>query len=187
MVHHDDFLEFTRKIVRSPTALGELVCAHRTLGRTIVATVGSWDLLHIGHVRYLIAAKRQGDILVVGVDTDRVIKLTKGTLRPVAPDAERIEMLSYQACVDYVTPLDDADESGRWQYGMLNVVQPDVFVAAESSGYTDEQLKEIERLCGKLVVFPRQAESTSTSILIQKTVKAHLQALIETMSKDPHS
>ena len=130
-------------------------------------------MLHIGHVRYLNMAKEYGDVLVVGVDSDRGIKAYKGPMRPVVPEVERAEMLSYQGCVDFVTAIDDINEKGEWQYELAKAIKPDVFVAVVDS-YPQEQLAEIQKHCKELVVLPRQAENTSTSRLIQGTIKKHL-------------
>src|SRR5437016_3797836 len=107
------------KIVGEYEKLARAVEGLRAINCKIVLTIGSWDLLHIGHVRYLLKAESYGDILLVGVDTDRAIKFYKGDLRPIVPQEERCEMLSYQSCVDLVTLLDDVDEKGMWQYDLL--------------------------------------------------------------------
>jgi len=101
----------TQKIVDDYDALAKAIDGLRAVNYRVVVTIGSWDLLHIGHVRYLLRAKEYGDVLVVGVDTDRGIKLYKGELRPVIPESERCEMLSYQSPVDFVTLIDDLDET----------------------------------------------------------------------------
>ena len=102
----------TQKIVHDYDTLSKAIEGLRAVDYKIVLTIGSWDLLHIGHVRYLLRAKEHGDVLVVGTDSDRGIKLYKGDLRPVIPEGERCEMLSYQTCVDFVTLIDDIDDSG---------------------------------------------------------------------------
>jgi D-beta-D-heptose 7-phosphate kinase/D-beta-D-heptose 1-phosphate adenosyltransferase len=163
----------TKKIVKDYESLNRAVRGLQAIQHKVVLTIGSWDLLHIGHVRYLLKAKSCGDFLVVGVDTDRAIKSYKGELRPVVPEDERCEMLSYQSCVDLITIIDDVDEKGNWQYSLIRLIQPDVFVAVEGS-YPEEQLAEIKQHAKELIVFPRQAENTSTSRLIQNTVKKHL-------------
>jgi D-beta-D-heptose 7-phosphate kinase/D-beta-D-heptose 1-phosphate adenosyltransferase len=163
----------TQKIVPDYETLVKATDGLRAVNYRIVLTIGSWDLLHIGHVRYLMKAKEYGDILVVGVDTDRGIKLYKGELRPVVPQDERSEMLSYQSCVDFVTLIDDIDERGAWQYELLRRIHPDVFVAVEDS-YPEQQLQEIRPHCGELVILPRQAENTSTTRMIQGTIKKQL-------------
>ncbi len=162
-----------QKVVKSIKDLKAKLAAHKTLGHRIVCTIGSWDMLHIGHLRYLNAAKQNGDILVVGVDSDRGIKSYKGPLRPIIPENERMEMLSYQDCVDYVTLTDDIDNKGRWQYEILKALPIDVFVAVAGNSYTPEQKKTIKKYC-KLEVLPRQAQKTSSTDIIQNVLKNHL-------------
>lgn len=170
------------KIIGDYTALAEAARGLKAIGHRIVMTIGSWDLLHIGHVRYLNNAKSKGDVLIVGVDTDRAIKLYKGPLRPVVPYEERCEMLSYQTCVDLVTPVDDVDDAGKWQYGLIKAVHPDVFVAVEDS-YPEAQLAEMRLHSGEVVVLPRQAQNTSTTNLVQGAVKKHLDQMYSLLEK----
>ncbi len=174
---------FTQKIVLDYDKLARAVLGLQAIERRVVLTIGSWDLLHIGHVRYLTKAKESGDFLIVGVDSDRAIKVYKKTdLRPIVPEAERCEMLSYQSCVDLVTLLDDVNELGIWQYLLLNKIRPDVFVATEDS-YPEDQLTELQKRCGEVLVLPRQAENTSTTKLIQHAVKKHLDQFYELIEK----
>lgn len=163
--------------------LKKLIDAHRTLGHKIVCTVGSWDMLHIGHLRYLNKAKEQGDVLVVGADSDRGIKLyKKNDLRPVIPQEERMEMLSYQDCVDYVTLINDIDDNGNWQYELIKTIKPDIFITTIDS-YPEEQIKDIRIYASEVVIFPRQAEKTSTTQIIERMIKKHLEALISNITK----
>ena len=85
-------------------ALGERL---RAAGRRVVFTNGHFDLLHVGHLRCLQAARSLGDTLVVGVNDDRSTRRRKGPMRPLVPEAERAELLSGLACVDYVTIFGD--------------------------------------------------------------------------------
>ena len=174
--------EAKNKVVLDYEKLANAANALRTLGNKIVLTIGSWDLLHIGHVRYLMKAKSHGDILIVGVDSDRGIKSYKGDLRPIVPENERCEMLSYQTIVDLVTVIDDIDENGKWQYELIKAIRPEVFVAVEDS-YPPEQLADIGRYVGEVVVLPRQAEETSTSKMIENTVKKHLDQMYQMIGK----
>ncbi len=168
-----------QKIFPNHGDLKERIDAHRTLGHKVVCTIGSWDMLHIGHLRYLNAAKERGDILVVGVDSDRSIKFYKGPLRPIIPEAERMEMLSYQDCIDYVTLVDDVDDKGNWQYDLIKNLSIDVFIAVEGNSYSEEQKKKIKEYCGKLHIIPRQAESTSSTDIVQNVLKIHLLDIVE--------
>ena len=175
-----------KSIIADYAELKKIVDAHRTLGHKIVCTVGSWDMLHIGHLRYLIKAKEHGDVLVVGVDSDRGIKLYKNPLRPVIPQEERMEMLKYQDCVDYVTLVDDIDEKGKWQYELAKVINPDVFITVEGS-YPEEQIQALKNYSKEVVMLPRQAESTSTTNIIEKTMKNHLEAVIKFLNNGKSS
>ncbi len=99
------------------------VAAKRGAGQRIVFTNGVFDLLHPGHVRYLTAARAQGDVLIVGVNTDRSVRSNKGPSRPVTPEAERAEILGALAVVDAVV-LFDEDTPAE----VVRRIQPDVLV-----------------------------------------------------------
>jgi D-beta-D-heptose 7-phosphate kinase/D-beta-D-heptose 1-phosphate adenosyltransferase len=131
-------------------------------------------MLHIGHLRYLNNAKSYGDVLIVGVDSDRGIKSYKGPHRPIIPEKERAEMLSYQDCIDYVTLVDDIDKKGNWQYGIIKDLPIDIFVAVEGNSYTEEQKKMIAKYCKKLSVIPKKALNTSSTDIVQNVIKIHL-------------
>ena len=140
---------FTKKIIRDYRILKKIVDGLQAADYRIVVTIGSWDMLHVGHLRYLIKAKTYGDILIVGTDSDTAIAKYKGPHRPLIPENERIELLSYQECVDYITLVDDVTSKGRWQYGLLRTLRPDIFVAVEDS-YPPQQRKVIKRFSLKI-------------------------------------
>jgi D-beta-D-heptose 7-phosphate kinase/D-beta-D-heptose 1-phosphate adenosyltransferase len=81
----------------------------RKAGKIVVFTNGCFDLLHVGHVRYLTAARKEGDLLVVGLNSDASIKLIKGSQRPIVEQAQRSEILASLQVVDYVTFFDEPD------------------------------------------------------------------------------
>jgi D-glycero-beta-D-manno-heptose 1-phosphate adenylyltransferase len=166
------------KIISDYGKLAKAADGLRAVGCTIVVTIGSFDVLHIGHDRYLLKAKSQGDVLIVGVDSDRATRQLKGKRRPLVPEGERCEMLSFQTFVDFVCVIDDVDRKGRWHFGLLKAVRPDVFVAEETS-YSKAQLRDIRRFCKRIVVLPRQAKKTSTSHLVQNVLKEHVGELTE--------
>lgn len=171
------------RIITDYQELKKLTDAHKILGHKIVCTVGSWDILHIGHLRYLIKAKELGDILVVGTDSDRGIKLyKKNQLRPIIPQEERMEMLKYQECVDYVTLVDDIDDQGKWQYELIKIIRPDFFVATPEA-YPEDQIKDIKQHANEVIILPRQAQYTSTTGIIEKTVKKHIEVLLNEVIK----
>lgn len=168
------------KITLDYKELAKMIKAHNILGQKVICTIGSWDMLHIGHVRYLHKAKKLGDILVVGVDSDRAIKTYKNNpLRPVIPQDERMEMLGYQNFVDYVTLINDVDKKGWWGMGLIKVIKPDIFVASSGESYPIEQQKEIAKFCGRLRVLQRQAKSTSTTEIIERTFKKRLEHILK--------
>ena len=169
-------LDKKKKVVVDPGALVKITEGLKAQGCSIVVTIGSWDMLHVGHVRYLMKAKEQGDILIVGTDSDRAIKLYKDPSRPMVCEAERLEMLSYLECVDFTILVDDVSEEGKWQYDLIKMIRADVFVTVEGS-YPDEQIEDIKKYCAEVKTLPRQAE-TSTSNIIHKVMKEFLGPLI---------
>ena len=90
-------------IVLDRAALARRLDAERAAGKTIVLANGCFDLLHVGHVRYLEAARKEGDVLVVAINTDESVRRNKGEGRPLVPQDERAEVLAALRCVDYVT------------------------------------------------------------------------------------
>ena len=178
---NNDRKNLKKKIVKDYSILNKVIDAQRTLGHKIVVTIGSWDLLHIGHTRYLLEASKYGDILVVGVDSDSAIKLYKGQYRPIVPETERMEMLTYLGFVDYITIVDDLDAQGQWQYELIKLLRPNMFIAVEDS-YPEEQLEHIREFCSEVKVLPRQAESTSSSDIVQGMLKGELFPIINEIS-----
>lgn len=173
----EEFRNNEKKIVLDYAKLGKLANALRDLDKKLILTIGSWDMLHIGHLRYLMKAKLLGDVLIVGVDSDKAVKRYKGPFRPIIPENERMEMLSYQNCVDYITRIDDVTLTGKWKYALLKTLRPHTFVAVEDS-YPKKQLENIQKHCEKLIVLPRQAKNTSTTNIIQNSVKRRLKELL---------
>jgi len=110
--------------IKTRTELAGLLATRRKQGERIVFTNGCFDLMHIGHTRYLRAARALGDLLVVGVNSDTSTRsLNKGPGRPIVPEAQRAEVLAALACVDYVVLFDEPDPAR-----LLAELQPDVLV-----------------------------------------------------------
>jgi rfaE bifunctional protein nucleotidyltransferase chain/domain len=104
--------------------LFSVLSGERAKGKRIVFTNGCFDLMHIGHTRYLQAAKALGDILVVGVNSDVSVRtLDKAPDRPIVPEAQRAEVLAALGCVDFVVIFDESDPRQ-----LIAAVQPDVLV-----------------------------------------------------------
>lgn len=115
----------------SVDAIAELGRRLRADGRRIVFTNGHFDLLHVGHLRYLQAARALGDLLVVGVNDDATVTQRKGPARPIIPAVERAELLAGLACVDYVTIFHDLAAGPT-----IDALRPDVYV--KGGDYTVE-------------------------------------------------
>ncbi len=131
-------------------------------GKRIVFTNGCFDLLHIGHIRYLEEARALGDFLVVGVNSDSSVRKLKGPQRPVLPEEERAEILSGLGCVDYITLFDEIDP-----LKLITSLHPHILV--KGGDWTKEQTvgKEVvERSGGEVVIIPF-VKGASTSNLIE--------------------
>ena len=110
----------------------------RSAGKKIVATNGCFDLLHVGHVRYLQAARSFGDLLIIGLNGDRSVHELKGAGRPITIESDRAEILAALACVDLVTIFPEIRATK-----FLAAVHPAVYV--KGGDYTSETLDQEER------------------------------------------
>jgi D-beta-D-heptose 7-phosphate kinase/D-beta-D-heptose 1-phosphate adenosyltransferase len=113
----------TTSKVKTVSELAQLATAARRDGRRVVFTNGCFDLLHIGHTRYLQEARGLGDLLIVAINSDASVSALKGPERPLVPEQERAEVLAALACVDYVTIFDAPDPGS-----VIAAIQPDVLV-----------------------------------------------------------
>jgi len=137
-------------------------------GKRIVFTNGCFDLLHVGHIRYLEKAKTLGDILVVGVNSDRSVKELKGPLRPLLPQEERMEILSGLGCVDYVTLFDEPTP-----LELITALKPHVLVkGGDWSKETIVGRDVVEGAGGEVVVIPF-VEGSSTTHLIETILERY--------------
>ena len=136
-----------RKIYPS-SQLAEILQDARTKGQIVVTTNGCFDVLHLGHLRYLQAARELGDLLVVGVNSDTSVRVLKGADRPLVPEDERAEMLGALECVDYVTIFSEPDP-----IALLSQLKPNVHV--KGGDYKIDQIIErnvVEANGGKVIV-----------------------------------
>ncbi len=151
--------------------MGEFVASWEELARklnlrreweeTIVSTNGVFDVLHVGHLRYLQAARALGDLLVVGVNSDACTRHLKGPARPFVPERERAEMLAGLACVDYVTLFDEPTPEQ-----LLEVVRPALHV--KGGDYHVEQMPEtavVRRHGGEVVTVAFVPEHSTTGLV----------------------
>lgn len=135
----------------------------RSSGKRLVFTNGVFDLLHVGHVRYLAQARALGDALLVAINSDRTVRELKGPARPVFDQAERAEILAALRVVDYVVVFDDVSPRS-----LIAELLPDVLV--KGGDYGLDQIhgrEEVEAAGGKVISLPF-VEGASTTTLIQK-------------------
>lgn len=132
-------------------------------GKTVVTTNGCFDILHVGHVRYLEKTKTFGDFLIVLLNSDKSVKSIKGPSRPINNELDRAEILSALRCVDYVVLFDE--DSPRI---LLDEMKPDVYT--KGADYTMETLPEadIMKKNGIKVEFIEFVEGKSTTKTIEK-------------------
>lgn len=147
--------------VMTRTDVATLADRLRRDGRRVVFTNGVFDLLHPGHVRYLRAARDEGDALIVGVNSDRSVRSIKGPTRPVTPEHERAEILAALACVDGVVIFDEDTPAD-----IIRVVQPDVLV--KGADWAADRIigrDTVEARGGRVVRVAIEAGHSTTSLL----------------------
>lgn len=135
----------------------------RQSGKVVVFTNGCFDLIHVGHVRYLQEARKQGDCLVVAVNSDSSVEEIKGPGRPIIPDSQRAEVVAALSCVDWVTIFDEPDP-----LVLIKLLKPDVLV--KGSDWPEEKIvgaPEVKGAGGKVLRIPLEPAS-STSAVIEK-------------------
>ena len=151
---------FNHRYFSDHKKLKKVVDHCRGLGLKVVLTQGTYDMVHIGHARYFEEAKKHGDLLIVGVDSDEKVRASKGPERPVVPQEERLEMVAHLRPVDIVVlkPL------SKVKWSLTKAIQPDVLVATKET-YSPKEIKELRKYCGKVMVLePRATTSTSAKI-----------------------
>jgi len=136
--------------------------------KKIVMTNGCFDLIHVGHVRYLQEAKHQGDVLIVALNTDQSTRSLKGPQHPIVPEDERTEILSALACVDYVILFDEPTP-----LRLIEQILPHVLV--KGGDWETHQIvgaQAVEKSGGKVLSLP-MTPGRSTSNLIQKILQRY--------------
>jgi rfaE bifunctional protein nucleotidyltransferase chain/domain len=135
----------------------------REAGKTVVFTNGVFDLLHVGHLRYLQQARALGDVLLVGVNSDRSVRVIKGPSRPTTSEGDRAEILEALSCVDAVVIFDE--ETPR---DLIAALQPDILV--KGADWAEDAIvgREIVEARGGRVVRVAMEPGHSTSAIIAR-------------------
>ncbi len=147
--------------VRPLAELAEECAAWRTQGSRVVLVNGAFDLLHVGHVRYLADARTHGDRLVAAVNSDRSVRDSKGSGRPIMPEAERVEILSHLWMIDRICLFDEPTVAR-----VLLTLKPDVH--AKGTDYTVETVPEREVVAaygGETVICGDPKEHATTDLI----------------------
>ena len=146
--------------------LGEAVSADRAAGRTIALANGCFDLLHVGHVRYLAGAAGEADRLVVAVNDDASVATLKGDGRPIVPAGERAELVAALSVVDYVVVFAEATVSS-----LLETLRPDVH--CKGTDYTVESVPErdVVRRYGGRTAIVGDAKAHATADLLERVAR----------------
>ena len=155
--------------VKTKEEIIEICDKLRAEGKKIATTNGSFDVLHMAHVRYLQDAREQADILIVLVNSDSSVKAFKGENRPIVPENERADMLAALGCVDYVVIFDEAKP-----LDLLKEMKPNFHI--KGGTYIPERVKEekdlVESWGGQHITLP-ESEGYSTTNLINKILESH--------------
>ncbi len=157
----------TKKKVQSLIKLKKTLAADRRRGRRIVFTNGCFDIVHIGHLRYLERARKMGDRLVVGINSDASVRLLKGPPRPIQTQAERAELLAGFSCVDYVTVFNEQDP-----LRIISNIRPNVLVKGSDWGRNDIIGRDVVEAAGGVVRRVPLIKGHSTSRLVNKIRKS---------------
>jgi len=147
--------------IKTREELQEIIHNLKRSGKRIVFTNGCFDILHVGHVRYLEQARSLGDVLVVGINSDRSVRGLKGRRRPILPVEERGEILSGLGCTDYITVFDEPTP-----FELISLLQPDILV--KGGDWTPEQVvgrEVVEGSGGRVVILPFVEGSSTTNII----------------------
>ncbi|HKL76591.1 MAG TPA: D-glycero-beta-D-manno-heptose 1-phosphate adenylyltransferase [Halanaerobiales bacterium] len=154
--------------IKEISELKNIVKNHQRQDKKVVFTNGCFDLLHIGHIRYLYRAKEFGSILVVALNSDKSVKSLKGEKRPIINEKERAEILAALEMIDYITIFDDLTCKN-----ILKTLKPDIYV--KGGDYTRQTLPEwpVVTNYGGNVKLVKEIEGQSTTSLIGKIAKIY--------------
>ena len=140
----------------------------REAGKRIVFTNGCFDILHVGHVRYLAAARSKGDALVLGLNSDASVKSIKPENRPIMSQDQRAEVLAGLTCVDYITIFDEPDA-----LALIKTIKPDVLIKGADWKEAEIIGSDVVKSYGGKVVRIEFVPSISTSRIIQKILELY--------------
>jgi len=151
--------------ILDPLVLADRLEGLHSAGKRVVFTNGCFDILHIGHVRYLSAARNEGDLLVVGLNSDHSVKLIKGKRRPIVEQDQRLEILASLQVVDYVTLFDEPDP-----LKLIQLLKPSILVKGADWSADEIIGADFVKSRGGRVVRVSLVQDASTSKIIEKII-----------------
>ena len=147
--------------------LKEFIPARKKLKGKLVFTNGCFDLLHVGHIRYLQEARKLGDYLIIGLNSDKSVKKIKGSFRPIIPETERAEVLAALESVSFVVLYGEVTS-----YELTSVIEPDVLVKGGDWKGGDIVGKDIVEAHGGKVLSLSYIQGRSTTDIIDKVLQS---------------
>ena len=151
------------EIVLSRDALAQRLARERARGLRVVLANGCFDLVHVGHVRYLVDARSRGDCLVVALNTDESVRALKGAGRPILPLHERAELLAALRCVDFVTSFSETTLEET-----LRALRPDVHAKGTDYAVTTVPERDVDRELGIEIAICGDPKQRSSSALLSR-------------------
>lgn len=154
--------------IKNIKAIKSIVARLKARRKKVVFTNGCFDILHVGHIRYLRKAKKLGDILVVGLNTDRSVKEIKGAKRPIVPQKDRAEVLAALEFVDYVVLFDEPDP-----FSLIEKVKPTILV--KGADWPKDRIigrAVVEKAGGRVFRIPLVPGASSTGV-IERIIRAY--------------
>ena len=156
------------KKIKNIKTIKNIVARLKGRGKEVVFTNGCFDILHVGHIRYLRKSRSLGDILVVGLNTDRSVRHIKGEKRPIVPQGERAEVLAALEFVDYVVLFDEPDP-----FSLIEKIKPTILV--KGADWPKGKIigrDVVEKAGGRVVRIPLVPGASSTGV-IEKIIQAY--------------
>ena len=152
--------------IKSIKTLARIIAKDKAKGKKVVFTNGCFDILHVGHIEYLNKARALGDLLVIGLNSDRSVKKIKGKGRPINKELDRAKVLAALSFVDYVTIF-----SSPTPEGLIKILKPDILVKGGDWKVNEIVGGDFVKLRGGKVVSIPFVKGYSTTSLIKKMAK----------------
>ena len=146
--------------IKTRKEIGRIAKELKQQGKKIVTCNGCFDILHVGHIKFLTEAKQQGDILIVGLNSDKSVKENKGPERPINNENDRATVLAALEAVDYVIIFNE-----KTPIKLLEIIKPDIHCNGEEYGEECIEAPTVKRFGGKIHIIKLKGEFSTTSLI----------------------